>query len=87
MLYLTGILTYHLWDFLISWTSNHQVRSENVSGGVKIFADLERFRRFDSDTTPPRTETDRLYGLVVRVSGYRSRSLVSIPGATRFSEK
>jgi hypothetical protein len=30
---------------------------------------------------------DRLSGLVVRVSGYRSRGPVSIPGATRFSEK
>jgi hypothetical protein len=30
---------------------------------------------------------DRLYGLVVRVSGYRSRGPVSIPSASRFSEK
>jgi hypothetical protein len=30
---------------------------------------------------------DRLCGLVVRVSGYRSRGPGSIPGATRFSEK
>jgi hypothetical protein len=30
---------------------------------------------------------DRLYGLVVRVSGYGSRDPCSIPGATRFSEK
>jgi hypothetical protein len=29
----------------------------------------------------------RLYGLVVRVPGYRSRGWGSIPGATRFSEK
>jgi hypothetical protein len=29
---------------------------------------------------------DHLYGLVVRVPGYRSRSLGSIPGATRSSE-
>jgi hypothetical protein len=29
----------------------------------------------------------RLCGLVVRVPGYRSRGPVSIPGATRFSEK
>jgi hypothetical protein len=28
-----------------------------------------------------------LCGLVVRVPGYRSRGLGSIPGATRFSEK
>jgi hypothetical protein len=27
---------------------------------------------------------DRLFGLVVRVPGYKSRSLGSIPGATRF---
>jgi hypothetical protein len=31
--------------------------------------------------------SDRLCGLVVRVSGYRSRGSGSIPGATRFSEK
>jgi hypothetical protein len=31
--------------------------------------------------------TDRLYGLVVRVSGYRSRNPGSIPATTRFSEK
>jgi hypothetical protein len=30
---------------------------------------------------------DRLYGLVVRVLGYRSRGLGSIPGSTEFSEK
>jgi hypothetical protein len=30
---------------------------------------------------------DRLSGLVVRVPGYRSIGLGSIPGATRFSEK
>jgi hypothetical protein len=30
---------------------------------------------------------DRLCDLVVRVSGYRSRSPGSIPGATRVSEK
>jgi hypothetical protein len=30
---------------------------------------------------------DQLCGLVVRVPGYRSRGTVSIPGATRFSEK
>jgi hypothetical protein len=30
---------------------------------------------------------DRLYGLVVTVSGYRSRGPGSITGATRFSEK
>jgi hypothetical protein len=30
---------------------------------------------------------DRLCGLVVRVSGYRSRGPGSIPGPTRFSEK
>jgi hypothetical protein len=30
---------------------------------------------------------DSLCGLVVRVSGYRSRGLGSIPGTTRFSEK
>jgi hypothetical protein len=31
--------------------------------------------------------SDRLCGLVVRVPGYRSRGLGSIPGATGFSEK
>jgi hypothetical protein len=30
---------------------------------------------------------DRLCGLVVRVTGYRSRGPGSIPDATRFSEK
>jgi hypothetical protein len=30
---------------------------------------------------------DLLFGLVVRVPGYRSRGPCSIPGATRFSEK
>jgi hypothetical protein len=35
----------------------------------------------------PSSAVDRLYGLVVRVSGYRSRGPGSIPGATRFSEK
>jgi hypothetical protein len=30
---------------------------------------------------------DRLCGLVVRVPGYRTRGLGSIPGATRISEK
>jgi hypothetical protein len=30
---------------------------------------------------------DRLFGLVVRVPGYRSRGPCSIPSATRFSEK
>jgi hypothetical protein len=30
---------------------------------------------------------DRLCGLVVRLSGYRSRGPSSIPGDTRFSEK
>jgi hypothetical protein len=30
---------------------------------------------------------DRLCGLVVRVPGYRSTGLGSIPGAARFSEK
>jgi hypothetical protein len=43
---------------------------------------------------PPRSVTDinlllltwnRLYGLMVRVPGYRSRGSGSIPGATRFS--
>jgi hypothetical protein len=33
------------------------------------------------------TLKDRLCGLVVRVPGYRSRGLGSIPGSTRFSEK
>jgi hypothetical protein len=32
-------------------------------------------------------EVDRLCGLVVTVPGYRSISPVSIPGATRLSEK
>jgi hypothetical protein len=41
---------------------------------------------------PPRLKLlrkvpDYLCGLVVRVPGYRSRDLGSIPGATRFSEK
>jgi hypothetical protein len=31
--------------------------------------------------------SDHLCGLVVRVRGYRSSCLGSIPGATRFSEK
>jgi hypothetical protein len=31
--------------------------------------------------------TDHLIGLVVRVLGYRSRGLGSIPGTTRFSKK
>jgi hypothetical protein len=31
--------------------------------------------------------THRLCGLVVRVLGYKSRGLGSIPGAIRFSEK
>jgi hypothetical protein len=31
--------------------------------------------------------SDRLYGLVVRVPGYRSEGPGSIPGITRFSEK
>jgi hypothetical protein len=30
---------------------------------------------------------DRLYALVIRVSGYRSKCPGSIPGGTRFSEK
>jgi hypothetical protein len=30
---------------------------------------------------------DRLCGLVVRVPGYRSRGVGSVPGVTRFSEK
>jgi hypothetical protein len=34
-----------------------------------------------------RTVPDRLFGLVVRVPGYRSRGQDSIRGATRFSEK
>jgi hypothetical protein len=33
------------------------------------------------------TQGDRICGLVVRVLGYRSGSLGSIPGTTRFSEK
>jgi hypothetical protein len=32
-------------------------------------------------------KVDRLCGLVVRVLGYRSRGLGSIPDATTFSEK
>jgi hypothetical protein len=32
-------------------------------------------------------KVDRLCGLVVRIPGHRSRSLRSIPGTTRFSEK
>jgi hypothetical protein len=32
-------------------------------------------------------KVERLCGLVVRVPGYRSRGLGSIPGANRFSEK
>jgi hypothetical protein len=32
-------------------------------------------------------EVDRLFGLVVRVRGYRSGGPGSIPGTTRFSEK
>jgi hypothetical protein len=35
----------------------------------------------------PIMQTDRLCGLVVRVTGYRSRCPGSIPGATGFSEK
>jgi hypothetical protein len=34
-----------------------------------------------------RMKVDRIYGLVVRVPGYRSRGPGSIPGANRFSEK
>jgi hypothetical protein len=34
-----------------------------------------------------REEWGRLCGLVVRVSGYRSKVLGSIPGVSRFSEK
>jgi hypothetical protein len=33
------------------------------------------------------TAKDRRFGLVARVSGYRSRGPGSIPGASRFSEK
>jgi hypothetical protein len=33
------------------------------------------------------SDIDRLCGLVVRVPGYRSRGPISIPSATRFSEK
>jgi hypothetical protein len=33
------------------------------------------------------SNNDRLYGLVVRVSGYRCRGHGSISGATTFSEK
>jgi hypothetical protein len=43
------------------------------------------------DSYEVRTEfiyvVDRLRGLVVRVSGYRSKDPGSIPGATTFSEK
>jgi hypothetical protein len=31
--------------------------------------------------------TDRFWGQMVRILGYRSRSSGSIPGTTRFSEK
>jgi hypothetical protein len=34
-----------------------------------------------------REKYDHLCGLVVRIPDYRSRGPVSIPGATRFSEK
>jgi hypothetical protein len=34
-----------------------------------------------------REAIDHLCDLVVRVPGYRSRGPISIPGATRFSEK
>jgi hypothetical protein len=37
--------------------------------------------------SPVSCHTDRLCGVVVRVPGYRSRDLGSIPGATRFYEK
>jgi hypothetical protein len=74
-------------DILDSSTSHilhtDQVRSENLSGAVQILADLERFRSFDSDTTPHTASVV----LVFRVPGYRSRDPGLIPGTTRFSEK
>jgi hypothetical protein len=47
------------------------------------------FRNLDlsSDEFLDKLRRDRLCGLVVRITGYRSRVPDSIPGATRFSEK
>jgi hypothetical protein len=47
---------------------------------------LEQMRIKELIQGPSRTE-DRLYALVARVSGYRSRGPGSISAATRFSEK
>jgi hypothetical protein len=41
----------------------------------------------NSNLTASQIVKDLLWGLVVRVLGYRSRGPGSIPGATRFSEK
>jgi hypothetical protein len=40
-----------------------------------------------SELTAAMLPVEYLYGLVVRVPGYRSRGPGSIPGATRLSEK
>jgi hypothetical protein len=46
-----------------------------------------KFKKENHTVFPAINDTDRLCGLVVRVSGYRSRGPGSIRGATRFSEK
>jgi hypothetical protein len=46
-----------------------------------------KWKYFKSEFNFWKFKCDHLCGLMVRVIGYRSRGLGSIPGATRFSEK
>jgi hypothetical protein len=55
-----------------------------MSAGWKYHRQSEAF---GDDYNVVYVTTDRHFGLVVGVPGYRSNGLGSIPGATRFSEK
>jgi hypothetical protein len=52
-----------------------------------LFSSYLEFRTVGKVQKPSDSKGARLYCLVVRVPGYRSRGPSSIPGATRFSEK
>jgi hypothetical protein len=69
-----------------NWFISNDIQVVNITYVAEIYAALHlSVGQVKSCWFSP--TQDRLCGLVVRVSAYRSRSPGSIPGATRFSEK
>jgi hypothetical protein len=77
------ILNTHCWFFMSRGSSVGKATGYGLDDwGVKS-SSPGRVKNFHFSIS----STDRLWGLAVIVSGYRSRGSSSIPGATRFSDK